>query len=520
MIRLFLSKPGADDRGDGASAEAIIALLHRLGTVIGSIILASGAKSEARLWLCKSVSMMTSLSPRHQRDLFRNMLRSKPVNLELASQLLQMVFETRPRLAGSILAKRSRMLEKFFQGNPRPILKWFSNFDAGGGSDHKKGAKALSQFAFINRDICWEELEWKGKHGQSPAMVATKPHYFLDLDVLRTVENFVEYVPEFWSSSEFAESLKDGEILSLDTKYFVELFIDLMYKDESRDVWEAVDDFLMDVSFSSLCNRLLISLQESELLIFLKSLSKSFSLPVKNMDLGNSSCWLEIVLSKCKDFASIDQLLLLNMVVNQGRQLLRLMQDEECQEEKEKVQDIVSEIFKTSSGSSGFAAILEGCLGMRTLDVVKLLGLYSWVIHYVLSKECQTLESWESLFIINGITFRKSGTYTILDHDGIKQEENRSKLDIKSPYAIHSKKKEKRKKKRRRTVGFNDDGSDDDDLFVRDDGQDVQSQTRSWLLSTDGFSTPWTMPDLPEHLAKHCFSVWMKSVFTKQIDVA
>lgn len=405
-------------------------------------------------------------------------------------------------------------------GNPRRILKWFSNFDAGGGSDHKKGAKALSQFAFINRDICWEELEWKGKHGQSPAMVATKPHYFLDLDVLRTVENFVEYVPEFWSSSEFAESLKDGEILSLDTKYFVKLFIDLMYNDESRDVWEAVDDFLMDVSFSSLCNRLLISLQESELLIFLKSLSKSFNLPVKNMDLGNSSCWLEIVLSKCKDFASIDQLLLLNMVVNQGRQLLRLMQDEECQEEKEKVQDIVSEIFKTSSGSSGFAAILEGCLGMRTLDVVKLLGLYSWVIHYVLSKECQTLESWESLFIINGITFRKSGTYTILDHDGIKQEENRSKLDIKSPYAIHSKKKEKRRKKRRRTVGFNDDGSDDDDLFVRDDGQDVQSQTRSWLLSTDGFSTPWTMPDLPEHLAKHCFSAWMKSVFTKQTDVA
>lgn len=394
-------------------------------------------------------------------------------------------------------------------GNPRRILKWFSNFDAGGGSDHKKGAKALSQFAFINRDICWEELEWKGKHGQSPAMVATKPHYFLDLDVLRTVENFVEYVPDFWSSGEFAESLKDGEILSLDTKYFVELFIDLMYKDDSRDVWEAVDDFLVDASFSSLCNHLLVSLQESELLIFLKSLSKSFSSPVENMELGNSSCWLEIVLSKCKDFASIDQLLLLNVVVNQGRQLLRLMQDEECQEEKETVQDIVSQIFNASSSSSGFAAILEGCLGMRTLDVVKLLGLYSWVIHYVLSKECQTLESWESLFIINGITFRKSGTYPILDHDGIKQEENRSKLDNKSPGAIYSKKKEKRRKKRRRTVGFNDDGSDDDDLFLGADGLDVQSRTRSWLLSTDGFSTPWTMVSAIAYLFWHFFfCVW------------
>ncbi|KAI3418612.1 uncharacterized protein J3R85_013678 [Psidium guajava] len=520
MIHLFLSKPNAKDKGDSDSAEGIIALLHQLGTVIWSTIVSSGAKSEARLWLCKSISLMTPLSPRDQRDLFRNMLRSKSVNLELASQLLQMVFEKRPRLAGSILAKRSHMLENFFKGNPRRTLKWFSNFDAGGGSDHKNGAKALSQFAFVNRDICWEELEWKGKHGQSPAMVATKPHYFLDLDVLRTVENFVEYVPEFWSSGEFAESLKDGEILSLDTKYFVELFVGWMYKDDSKDVWEAVDDFLSNESFSTLCNHLLISLQESELLIFVKSLSKSFSSPVENMELGNSSCWLEIVLSKCKDFASIDQLLLLNMVVNQGRQLLRLMRDEECQEEKEKVQDIVLQIVNASSITSSFAAILEGCLGIRTLDVAELLGLYSWVIHYVLSKECQTLESWESLFIRNGISFRKSGTYSILEHDGIKQGENWSRLDNKSPGAIHSKKKEKRRKKRRRAVGFNDDGSDDDDLFVRDDGQDVQSRAISWLLSTDGFSTPWTMPDLPEHLAKHCLSVWMKWVFPKQTDAA
>lgn len=86
-------------------------------------------------------------------------------------------------------------------GNPKRIMQWFSNFANGGGLDHKKGAKALSQFAFVNRDICWEELEWKGKHGQSPAVVATKPHYFLDLDVQRTVENFLDNVPEFWSST-------------------------------------------------------------------------------------------------------------------------------------------------------------------------------------------------------------------------------------------------------------------------------------------------------------------------------
>lgn len=99
--------------------------------------------------------------------------------------------------------------------HPMRILQWFSTFSIAGDSAHGKGAKALAQFAFVNRDICWEELEWNGKHGQSPAVVATKPHYFLDLDVERTVENFLENVPEFWSSEEFAESLKDGEILSV-----------------------------------------------------------------------------------------------------------------------------------------------------------------------------------------------------------------------------------------------------------------------------------------------------------------
>ena len=87
-------------------------------------------------------------------------------------------------------------------------MQWFGHFAVTGESTHKKGAKALSQFAFVNRDMCWEELEWKGKHGQSPAVVATKPHYFRDLDVLQTVENFLEYVPDFWSSDELLILLK------------------------------------------------------------------------------------------------------------------------------------------------------------------------------------------------------------------------------------------------------------------------------------------------------------------------
>ncbi|KAD3336101.1 hypothetical protein E3N88_31620 [Mikania micrantha] len=94
----------------------------------------------------------------------------------------------------------------------------------------------------MNRDICWEELEWKGKQGQSPAMVATKPHYFLVLDVDQTVENFLENVPEFWSSLEFSDTLKDGDILFLDMNFFINMFLRLMNKEDMEEIWKIINE--------------------------------------------------------------------------------------------------------------------------------------------------------------------------------------------------------------------------------------------------------------------------------------
>ncbi|KAL5172167.1 hypothetical protein HKD37_16G044973 [Glycine soja] len=149
-----------------------------------------------------------------------------------------------------------------------------------------KGFRALSQFAFKNTDICWEELEWKGKHGQSLAMVATKPHYFLDLDIQRTVENFLDNVPEFWSFEEFAESVKDDDIFFIDRSFFVHYFIALMHKQEFRDVWDVVNEFLMQQPFSSLCRRLLITLEDQDFatlwncFISLSALNWNFNIPM------------------------------------------------------------------------------------------------------------------------------------------------------------------------------------------------------------------------------------------------
>lgn len=397
-------------------------------------------------------------------------------------------------------------------GNPRHILQWFSNFSGTSGSEHRKGAKALSQFAFVNRDICWEELEWKGKHGQSPAMVATKPHYFMDLDVQRTVENFLEYVPEFWSSSEFADSLKDGEILRIDTKFFVNMFLNLMYKEESEEAWDIIEDFLIEEPFSILCDHLLIVLEEQDLSFFLDLMCKFLKPKWETAECANPSVWLEVILSECGGGISIDQLFLLNAVTSQARQLLRLVREESDEKSKEKVKNIVFQIFALSSPDS-FAPIMKECSEKKSIESIKWLGLQSWAIYFRLSEEFLTPESWESLFVINFIGFRKSNKYRLLDDDE-SLEESGCEWDERPSGRLKSKKKGRKRKWHRRDLKL-EYGYDDKFLDLDlDNNLDLQSKSGDWMLSTDQYSTTWNSVDLPEHISKYCFMTWMKWVFS------
>lgn len=365
-------------------------------------------------------------------------------------------------------------------GNPKRVLQWFVNYSSGSGLELGKGAKAMSQFAFKNRDICWEELEWKGKHGQSPAIVATKPHYFLDLDIQQTVENFLENVPEFWSSSEFAESVKDGDIFFIDRQFFVQYFIDLMYEEDARDIWEVIDEFLTEQPFSSLCRRLLITLEEDDLFSFLKLLRRFLHPIMESKHFNGISSLFEIVLVKSEVPGSIDRILLLNAIITQGRQLLRLLRDEDAQNSQERVKEIVSKISAIPSNSNSLISFFKNACETSTSEVIKCLGLQCWVLYYRMSQECHTPKSWESVFLNNHIGFRSSNKYALLDDDGLSDEQIVDK----------SRKKRKARKKRRR----NDDL--DDDALVKFDSTseklDMPSNSGGWLLSTDGYLATWS----------------------------
>lgn len=519
MVHLFLTEPDwSRDKSDN-SVKQRISLLNDLESVVHSLI-ASQSRSEARLWLCKDVSGISSLSRRQKRELFVTLLRTSSKKRDVAAQLVQIIFEKQPRRAGSILAKKCNMLEDFFRGNPRRILLWFSHFSGTSDVEHSKGAKALSQFAFVNRDICWEELEWKGKHGQSPAMVATKPHYFLDLDVEQTVENFLENVPEFWSSHEFADTLKDGDILFVDMKFFINMFVKLMYKEDMEDVWEVIHEFLMEESFSSLCSHLLIILQERDLSAFLDLLKKILDPENEPKDSGDTCHYLELILRGFNGSDSIDELLLLNALINRGRLIVQLLQEDEHREVKTQIKDIVQMVCNLSTNPNGLVPLIKECSKKKSINSIKLLALQSWALHYFLSEEYRSPEAWESLFDSNGVKFHRSGNHELLHRNKLADDsDSDSDSDRRRSSKSKRKKKGKLRKKRRRS-STPDDSYDDGllDLDFEYNKMDFQSKASYWLLSTDGYSTSWSSVDLPEHLSKQCFSSWIKWVSSRSGD--
>lgn len=503
MVQLFLQVRADEGSVNADAVKARRSLLDKAESIIKSVV-RSGCRYEARLWLCSTISSIHVLDPRDQRDLFLDLLDMKDSRQDVATLLLRMIFNKKPDKAGSVLAKKCHMLEKFFQGNPERIMQWFSHFAATGESTHKKGARGLAQFAFVNRDVCWEELEWKGKHGQSPAVVATKPHYFRDLDVLQTVENFLEYVPDFWSSVELADCVKDGEILQIDTEYFVDQFVYLMYEENFRDAWQVVEDFLMEEQFSRLSQHLLIHLDEQRLFGFLKALGKFISLNAQCKELAFPCCWLEVLLSAHINQISLDELILLNCVTTKGRQLWRLMNDEEHEEERGRMDELTKSTNHLTDADH-FALIKE-FMGTKFPDALKWIGIQSWVIFCDMSKECKSAGSCESLFTGNNIKFRKAYDYSLVQNDG----HSVSHTDDKDLTRSSHKRKRDRK---RRSHKYDSEEDNYDQLFELGSSNGkraIESQYGSWYLSTDDFSASWDIADIPDHLSTHYLRVWVK----------
>ncbi|KQK11012.1 hypothetical protein BRADI_2g57597v3 [Brachypodium distachyon] len=443
MVQLFLQVRADEGSVNADAVKARRSLLDKAESIIKSVV-RSGCRYEARLWLCSTISSIHVLDPRDQRDLFLDLLDMKDSRQDVATLLLRMIFNKKPDKAGSVLAKKCHMLEKFFQGNPERIMQWFSHFAATGESTHKKGARGLAQFAFVNRDVCWEELEWKDQ------------------------------------------------------------FVYLMYEENFRDAWQVVEDFLMEEQFSCLSQHLLIHLDEQRLFGFLKALGKLISLNAQCKELAFPCCWLEVLLSAHINQISLDELILLNCVTTKGRQLWRLMNDEEHEEERGRMDELTKSTNHLTDADH-FALIKE-FMGTKFPDALKWIGIQSWVIFCDMSKECKSAGSCESLFTGNNIKFRKAYDYSLVQNDG----HSVSHTDDKDLTRSSHKRKRDRK---RRSHKYDSEEDNYDQLFELgsfNGKRAIESQYGSWYLSTDDFSASWDIADIPDHLSTHYLRVWVK----------
>ena len=128
---------------------------------------------------------------------------------------------------------------------------------------------------------------------------------------------------------------------------------------------------------------------------------------------------------------------------------------------------------------------------MKQTEVIRVLGMLSWTVQFRLSEECQSPDSWESLFRENGIEFRRSSDHSLVSHEGFSEEsesDSDGRRRVSKKRHKKGKKKKNRAKKKKRAI----DDEDEDDVLIDDEVLGLNQISRSWLLSTDGFSATWT----------------------------
>jgi hypothetical protein len=164
------------------------------------------------------------------------------------------------------------------------------------------------------------------------------------------------------------------------------------------------------------------------------------------------------------------------------------MNDEEQQEEQEQMEEILKGVNHLTVADH--FALMKELVEREFPDALKWISIQSWVIFCVLSKECRSGDSCESLFSHNKIEFRKADDYSLVQNDGCSISQLPDTDDVDLAGSSQKRRKRNRRKKRHRY------DSDDDKLdelleLGSSKGKNYVESRGSWHLSTDGFSASW-----------------------------
>ncbi|KAL2641371.1 hypothetical protein R1flu_008958 [Riccia fluitans] len=420
----------------------------------------------------------------------------------LLKQFVRLLCDGYPRQVGRLLAKDNKLIRRFFAGNAKRISGWFQNFAGAGETDHRLGARALARYAFLHREDYWHELEWNGKHSQAPATVASKPHYFSELDVLKTVDNFLEHVPSFWYSEELRDSLDEGEFLGLDPDFFHRELLERLTIDNSDELWLLFEDYLRSESFSTLCQRTLYLMSDRSLLAFLSDLGAALKKLRKNVSSGKELetqehpkslkdiPWLEVTFSIGVEWNTLSDAAFCNACASHGREILRLLQDDEHEEEAKTLRILLSEGLQCESAHR---RLMQECLQAEKWEVVKWLSMEAWLLFYLTCQDSTSAGSLERLMTEVGIDFLRSEGTSPMPSRGRKRNE---------------KGKSRRTRRRAKKSAHHEDEESESDSDVAH-GADDSWRALSWRLSLDKYTIAWTKVDVAEHLVNYALRQWI-----------
>ncbi|EGG17719.1 hypothetical protein DFA_08717 [Cavenderia fasciculata] len=248
----------------------------------------------------------------------------------------------------------ARWFQNFFYKHPNRIKLYFQHFHYDGKNLH--GALALERFIFCERDNVWDLLKWSGARPVTPIIAAQHREQLLNLDVVATINNFIDYqdrepkIGIFWRDYIYKRIIKDGggdgSFLSIDYNHFVNLLYDLLL-DTNRveregqgesSLLETINDILDHlfdhIGFSSMTLSLL---NQDEIIEFIKDTS---------MDLK--------IQPKPQPQSSFNQLLLFNSLIQNNINILinNLFNNDEYLDTKLKIESTLNEFIQTTTIST------------------------------------------------------------------------------------------------------------------------------------------------------------------------
>eukprot|EP00803_Ostreobium_quekettii_P011293 evm.model.scf_938.6 EVM.evm.TU.scf_938.6 scf_938:56346-58522(-) len=227
MLFLTLDHGSGIDRSDKNSCQPACEALEELLAVLERVLEEDPShRNEARLLLTSTISDYQPAQARqHANEWFAFLLPRpgediSPGRRRACQQWIQLLFEKCPEKGGQFLSEHPEIVKAFFKDDRQRIPLWFSHFSLSGFSSFRWGARALANYVLANRETAWKLLHWEGRHPQAPVMVASKPHYFCELNVTKSVENLLQSCPDFWDSEEMKLGIGTGEIFALDNQFF------------------------------------------------------------------------------------------------------------------------------------------------------------------------------------------------------------------------------------------------------------------------------------------------------------